>query len=224
MSGKAWVIVIAILSWLATAAITVTVLSVGPVAGGDATGSNPAWAEAPEAPDEPLPRYGVLPVFDFVDHQGRPFSLNDLRGKVWVIDTIFTRCTAICPTLTGGMRDIQSALKLQKGIEQDVQLVSLSIDGGYDSPEVLRRFADAYGADPALWTFLTGGQDAVWPFVQEGLKLPVEPGPPGDEMNILHSGKLVLVDRVGVIRGYYDGLSEAGRTEMLADLRRLTRE
>ena len=225
MVPKAVLVIVAILSWLATAAITVTVLTVGPIAqpGGDADAVVIGDADGVDA-GEPLPRYGLLPVFELMDQEGEVFGLNDLRGSVWVVDTIFTRCTAICPTLTSGLKDVQSVLKLDEQLVNEVRLVSISIDGGHDTPGVLKKFADAYGVDPGVWTFLTGGQDVVWPLVQDGLKLPVEPGKPGDQMDILHSGKLVLIDRAGVILGYYDGLSKAGRIEMLVDLRRLVRD
>lgn len=225
MTSKAVLVMVAVFSWLATVAITVTVLTVGPITQpGDGMRAAIIEVDAQPQVNEPLPRYNSLPVFELTDQYGKPFGLNELRGKVWVCDTIFTRCTAICPTLTSGMRDLQSVLKNDADRLKDVRLVSISIDGGHDSPDVLKTFADAYKAQPGFWLFLTGEQAVVWPLVQDGLKLPVEPGPPGDEVNILHSGKLVLIDRVGVIRGYYDGLSEAGRAECLADLRRLVNQ
>ena len=173
---------------------------------------------------EPLPRLDLIPVFELTDQSGNTFGLNDLRGKVWVVDTIFTRCSAVCPVITGGMRDIQSVIKNDKKLSAEVQLVSISLDGDHDSPQVLSEFGLRYNADPALWKFLTGERDTVWPFVEEGLKLGVDPGPPGEEWNISHSGNYVLIDRAGVIRGYYNGLSEAGRIQLLADLRRLVQE
>lgn len=225
MVPKAVLVMVAIVSWLATAAITLTVLTVGPIdrPGGGAEVSL-VGIDAQSNADEPLPRYGLLPVFTMTDQLGRPFGLNDLRGKVWVVDTIFTRCEAICPTLTSGMKQVQSALKLDEAVADQVMLVSISIDGGHDTPEVLKAFADAYKADPEHWRFLTDERDVVWPFVQGGLKLPVEDGGPDDDMAILHSGKLVLIDRAGVIRGYYDGLTDAGRIDLLVDLRRLLKE
>ncbi len=224
MVPKAVLVIVAVVSWLATAAITLTVLTVGPIdRPGGGAGVSLVGIDAGSGAEESLPRYGLLPVFTFTDQLGQPFGLNDLRGKVWVVDTIFTRCTAICPTLTSGMKQVQSALKLDDAAER-VRLVSISIDGGHDTPEVLKTFADAYKADPEYWRFLTAEREAVWPFVQGGLKLPVEDGGPDDDMAILHSGKLVLIDRAGVVRGYYDGLTDAGRVELLVDLRRLLRE
>lgn len=224
MSPRAVLVLVAVFSWLATVAITVTVLTVGPIArpnGGELTLIAQAEEDNTRAP---LPRYGLVPVFDLTDQLGRPFGLNDLRGKVWVCDTIFTRCSAICPTLTGGMADIQDAVAMDDDLAGRVMLVSLSIDGGHDSPEVLKRFADGYGADYDRWRFLTGDRGVVWPLIQDGLKLPVEQAEPGADMQILHSGKLLLIDEAGVIRGYYDGLNDAGRIDLLVDLRRLLSE
>ena len=228
MIPKAVLVLVAIFSWLATAAITFTVLTVGPITSGSDEEGQVVLASAEEsdtvANADPLPRFGLVPVFSFTDQHGKPFGLNDLRGKVWVADTIFTRCNAICPTLTGGMKQIQSALARKPRAAEEIRLVSISIDGGYDTPQVLTDYARGFSADPERWLFLTGSPTDVWPFVQDGLKLPVEEGPPGDTRDILHSGKLLLIDRAGVIRGYYDGLSEAGRIELLVDLAKLLDE
>ncbi len=233
MVPKAVLVVVAVFSWVVTAAITVGVLTFGPGAPPDVPPGVPQWrdagpgaqlTQADPAPDAVLPRYGLLPVFTLTDQDGQPFGLNDLRGKVWVVDTIFTRCTAICPTLTGGMKQIQSALKPDGQFDDRVRLVSISLDGGYDSSEVLKKYAKAYKAEPGRWIFLTGDRAEVWPLVQDGMKLPVEQADPGDDMAILHSGKLLLIDKAGVVRGYYDGLNEAGRIELLTDLQRLLSE
>jgi cytochrome oxidase Cu insertion factor (SCO1/SenC/PrrC family) len=229
MIPKTVLVLVAIFSWVATAAITLTVLTLGP---GTPPGSalNPAAATAQDGPDpasgstDPLPRLGLVPVFSLTDQQNQPFGLNDLRGNIWVVDTIFTRCNAICPTLAGGMKQLQSALDLKPQATKNVRLISISLDGQHDTPELLNQYAKSYQADPKRWHFLTGKPDNVWPLVQDGFKLPVEPGPPGDNFNILHSGKMLLIDNAGVIRGYYDGLTQAGRIELLADLNRLLDE
>lgn len=229
MVPKAALVLIAILSWLATAAITLTVLTVGPIAQDNTDQGGVLLTAAdetdiPDAPDNALPRLGLMPVFSLTNQHGQPFGLNDLRGKVWVVDTVFTRCSAICPTLTAGMKQVQDALKRDPRFADHVRIVSISIDGHHDTPEVLKQYANAYQADPERWLFLTGDPAEVWPFIQDGLKLPVEPGPPGDDLNILHSGKILLIDRAGTIRGYYDGLTNDGRIKLLTDLSRLLDE
>jgi len=225
MVPKAVLVLVAVFSWVATAAITLSVLTFGPgTPPGRDAGPGVILTPADPAPDAALPRYGLLPVFTLTDQDGQPFGLNDLRGKVWVVDTIFTRCTAICPTLAGGMKQIQSALKRGGRFDDRVRLVSISLDGEHDSSDVLKQYAKAYQAQPGRWIFLTGGRGEVWPLVQDGMKLPVEQTEPGNDVSILHSGKMLLIDKAGVIRGYYDGLTEAGRIELLADLRRLLDE
>ncbi len=244
MVPKAVLVLVAIFSWVATAAITLTVLTFGPgtpgftpgVTPGVTPGTNPPGVSGTnqsvtlqpigdeQTPAAALPRYNLIPVFSLTNQQGQPFGLNDLRGKIWVVDTIFTRCTAICPTLASGMKQIQSALALDPSANENVRLISISIDGDHDTPDVLKQYAKGFQADPDRWLFLTGKPADVWPLIQDGLKLPVEAGQPGDEMNILHSGKMLLIDRAGVIRGYYDGLTEAGRIELIADLARLLDE
>lgn len=228
MIPKAALVIVAIFSWLATAAITFTVLTYGPITDQNADDGSLVLVAADESPADAtydrLPDLGLVPVFSFTNQQGQPFGLNDLRGKVWVVNTIFTRCNAICPTLTGGMKQVQTSLKHQPGITEEVRLVSISIDGEHDTPEILAAYAQGYDADPERWQFLTGAQADVWPLVQDGFKLPVEPGQPGDAMDILHSGKMLLIDRAGIIRGYYDGLSEGGRIELLVDLNKLLDE
>jgi protein SCO1/2 len=225
MVPKAVLVVVAIFSWLVTAAITVTVLTNGT---GNPRGANQAPTEletvSGETPEATLPRYDLMPVFTLTDQDGQPYGLNDLRGKVWVVDTIFTRCNAVCPTLAAGMKQIQSALKLNGQFDERVRLISISVDGGHDTPGVLKQYAKGYQAEPGRWIFLTGERDVVWPLISDGLRLAVGEPEADDEMAVQHSSKLVLIDRAGVIRGYYDGLNEAGRIELLADLSRLLDE
>lgn len=228
MIPKAALVLVAIFSWLATAVITFTVLTYGPITSQSSEEGALVLVASDDLGDtsanDALPRLGVIPVFSLTNQHNESFGLNDLRGKVWIVNTIFTRCNAICPTLTGGMKQIQSTLDRQPETAEHVRLVSISIDGEHDTPQILRSYAQAFNADPQRWLFLTGAQSDVWPLVQDGLKLPVEEGKPGDEMDILHSGKLLLIDRTGVIRGYYDGLSQGGRIELLVDLRKLLDE
>jgi protein SCO1 len=212
MLPKFVLVFVAVFSVSATAAITVTVLTRGPAAD-------------PTAYFDPAPqRYYPMVDFTLTDQDGRPFGLSDLRGKVWVADTIFTRCNAICPTLTGGMRDIQAQLRQDPRYDEQIRLVSISVDGGHDTPEVLSRYAKAYKADPGRWYFLTGDRETVWSMIGEGLRLAVGDAGPDDSMAISHTGKLVLIDRDGMIRGYYDGLNEAGRAKMLVDFWRVLDE
>ena len=156
----------------------------------------------------PPPVVGQVPAFELVDHNGNPFSFNDLEGDIWVANFIFTRCPSICPLLTRGMLHLQQ-LYDDYGIEE-IRLVSISVDPDNDTPEVLREYAAEYGADLERWTFLTGTEADIRALIVEGFKTAMGE-PVADDaglIDIMHSGKFVIVDPAGGIRGYYDGDAE----------------
>lgn len=164
-----------------------------------------------------VPVLGRVPFFSLTEQSGLRFDGAELRGKVWVADFIFTQCTAICPLLSAQMAQLQRDLSGREGWE-DVRLVSFSVDPENDTPQVLQTYATKMGADPLHWRFLTGERETIWRLTRDGFKLPVEAQPENVEMPILHSAKVVLVDRVGRIRGYYDGLDAADREKLRAEL------
>lgn len=161
--------------------------------------------------------FGQVPAFSLTESRGATVTAEDLKGKIWIADFIFTRCTSICPLLSASMVKVQSTLK-GRG---DVRLVSISVDPEYDTPEVLDRYADRFRADRALWLFLTGDWMAIHRLVGDGFKLAVERGDPNElpvgEL-VTHSDRMVLVDREGRIRGYYHGTEEEGVSLLLRDL------
>jgi protein SCO1/2 len=71
---------------------------------------------------------------------------------------------------------------------------------------------------------LTGTREEIWQLSKDGFKLPVGDAPPGGDGPILHATKLMLVDEDGRVRGYYDGLSDAGLQELRRDLDRVLGE
>lgn len=174
----------------------------------------------------PLPRHAHVPAFRLVERSGRAVSLEDLRGKVWIADFIFTRCRGPCPLMTARLAELAAAL----AGEADLRIVSISADPDFDRPELLARYAEEHGATDPRWLFLTaeeGRRDAV-ARLSRGMLLAAEPraGETAGETagEILHSDRLVLVDRGGAIRGYYDPLDEESRARLLGDARRLLRE
>jgi cytochrome oxidase Cu insertion factor (SCO1/SenC/PrrC family) len=167
---------------------------------------------------EPLPVLGTLPEFSLTERSGEPFGLKDLRGQVWVADFIFTNCAGTCPIMTTAMTDIQKTVLAEK--LDDVKLVSITVDPERDTPEVLQRFADGYGALTGRWYFLTGDGAAIQQLANKGFLLSAATGGSPEEP-IIHSNRFVLVDRQGRIRGYYDGTEEEGVKQLLKDLKKL---
>ena len=158
-----------------------------------------SWKNRPEPADD----FGPLGKFDFLASSGGHVTDRDLSGKVCIFGCFFTCCTTQCPALTGSLAKLQSELKDYA----DVRIVSLTVDPEHDTPEKLTAYAQTFGADASRWLFLTGEQAAVEAFVTKQLKQGVEKNSgaePGDKF--LHSEKLILVDRVGRIRGFFNGI------------------
>ncbi len=176
------------------------------------------WLIARGAPE--LPRHGAVPQFRLTERSGRPVGLDDLRGKVWVADFIFTRCQGPCPLMTGRMISLAREL----AGEEDLRFVSVSADPDYDTPEVLARYAAAYRIEDPRWLFLTGAREET-KRLSEGLLLPLLTPEPGETRGeILHSDRFVLIDRSGAVRGYYDAADPEQAKRLRRDVRRLLRE
>ena len=161
-----------------------------------------------------LAAHQQLPDFSLTDQRGAPFALSDLQDKVWVADFIFTSCGTICPPMTVEMATLQDEFEAE-----DVHFVSFSVDPERDTPEVLFRYADYYGADGSRWSFLTGQKDTIYQLAHEGFNLAA--GHRGSE--ILHSTRFVLVDQNQQVRGYYDSRSKAHLQQLRQDMQTLLR-
>ena len=168
-------------------------------------------AESPTVLSE-LAAHKQLPDFSLTDQRGTSFALADLHDKVWVADFIFTSCGTICPPMTIEMARLQDEFAAE-----DVHFVSFSVDPEQDTPEVLFRYADYYGADGNRWSFLTGQKDAIYQLAHDGFNLAA--GHRGSE--ILHSTRFVLVDRNQQVRGYYDSRSKAHLQQLRQDMQTL---
>ena len=162
--------------------------------------------------------YGTVPAFELANQNGQPFGSAQLAGKIWIADFIYTTCPGPCPMISSRMSELQKPLE-----KSDVHLVSFSVDPEKDTPQVLRAYAEKLQADPARWDFLTGAKSAIYKLSHDGFKLAVSDG--GDEQGIpVHSTRMVLVDRHGQIRGYYDAAEADAVTKLLADANHLLRE
>ena len=159
-------------------------------------------------PAKELPEIGNIPQFEFTNSDGNTLTLDNLKGKVWVADFIFTTCTMACPMMTGNMNIVHKKFKKN----DNVRLVSISVYPEYDTPEVLKNYASQYDADTEKWLFLTGKEDAVKDIIRDGFKI-------GDYEDIIfHSEKFALVDKKGIIRAYYNGMKSEDMKQLKKDI------
>ena len=173
----------------------------------------------------PLPVLRTISSMDLVDQEGEPVNLQTFRGQPWFANIIFTRCPGPCARMTQKMRQLQEALPAEAS---EVQLVSLTTDPDFDTPEVLSQYARKFQADTRSWKFLTGTkEEIVRVSTQEWLLVMLEKGEAERESPndiFLHSTLTVLMDGLGRIRGTYEILEEGQLEEALADLQRLLQE
>lgn len=163
-----------------------------------------------------LPNNGIVPDFQLTDQNGQSYGSEQLRGKIWIADFVYTTCPGPCPMISSRMSETQKPLR-----DTDVELVSFSVDPEHDTPAVLRDYAARLNAQPGRWHFLTGSRDAIYRLSRDGFKLAAaENGATGP----IHSTRMVLVDRGGIIRGYYDATDADAVTRLLADTNHLLRE
>ncbi len=172
---------------------------------------------------ERIPVLGEAPRFQLTDQDGAEFDSGSLRGKLWVADFIFTRCTNMCPMLSGEMAKLQGTLR-DDPLLREVRLVSFSVDPEYDRPAVLAEYAKRYDAETSHWTFATGLRDEIWELSVDGFKLAVGEDPGNVGQPLFHSDRFVLVDGDGRIRGYYGGMDSDALVRLVADLLSLAEE
>jgi cytochrome oxidase Cu insertion factor (SCO1/SenC/PrrC family) len=167
-----------------------------------------------------LPVIGSVPEFSLTEANGTTLRRADLLGKVWIASFLFTRCGEACPLLMHHEVGLQADLPLR----DDLRLVSFSVDPDWDVPKVLTEYAHTFGADRSRWLFLTGDKKQIYRLTIDGFRLATEEGDPAKEMPILHSTKLVLVDRHGAIRGYYDSSDDGDLHKLVRDARQVLGE
>nr|WP_240033963.1 SCO family protein [Planococcus salinus] len=157
--------------------------------------------------------------FTFINQDREDISLDDLQGEVWLADFVFTNCTTVCLPMMANMTDLQEQLK-EEGL--DVRIVSFSVDPEVDSPEVLKSYAQSYGADLSSWDLLTGySPEKIDEFAIQNFKAPARK--PENDDQVLHGTSFYLVDKNGVVMKDYNGVNPP-TDEIIADAKILLAE
>ena len=181
--------------------------------------------------DAPLPFYGsadFTPNWRGTAHKVGEFSLTtqtgetitdrDLAGRVHIASFIYTRCSAICPTLVSNLKKVQAQIA-----DPSVVIVSYSVTPDLDTPSVLAAFGRERGIDPVRWKLVTGDKAQIYALARDGYFA-------SDERlrdtlkgadSFLHTEKLVLVDQQGRLRGVYDGTLPREIELLVADAKAL---
>jgi protein SCO1 len=155
--------------------------------------------EAAHQEEQRLPTIGAAPDFTLTSQDGAEVTLESLRGKVVAVAFIYVSCPDVCPMLTDKMARVQDELGSDFGSE--VAFVSITADPERDTPEVLKGYAEAFDANLAGWSFLTGEPAAVLD-VAHRYGVAVMKAADGQ---VDHTLLTTLIDRQGIMRVQYLG-------------------
>lgn len=166
----------------------------------------------------PTPQeYGSIKPFVLQTQDGENFMLGSDDRPV-IANFIYTRCPTICPTLTAKMASLQKRVPPENAL-----FLSITVDPNYDQPTVLKEYAQRFDADLERWRFLTGKEEKIREIIASFQLYyeRLENAEPTDTTpNIVHSETFVLLDRYGVIRGFFPDDPE-GLNRLIKDLNAL---
>ena len=158
---------------------------------------------------------GGVPAFSLTAQTGRTVTRDTLKGKIWVVDFIFTTCNGPCPRMSAQMKRLQAKLD---AAPDDVRLISITVDPEHDTPAVLAEYAQHFQADPHKWWFLTGPRDQI-------VDLSTGTFHVNTAVDLLqHSTRFILVDGKARIRGYYESADASTLDLLVTDIGALRRE
>ena len=164
-----------------------------------------------------LPQIGPAPAFSLTTQDGQRLSLQELHGKVVAVTFIYASCADTCPLLTAKLAGLQARLGADFGPK--VFFLAITVDPERDTPEVLKRYAQAHGVDLAGWAFLTGTPPEIRE-VARRYGVYFKKTRRGD---VDHTFLTSLIDQRGTLRVQYLGV-RFDPDELLGDLRALLQE
>ena len=140
-----------------------------------------------------------VPTFEFINQDSLVVSDKDYEGMVFVAEFFFTSCPSICPIMSKNLVAVQNEFQTS----ENFGIASFSITPDYDTPTVLKEYAERYGITDLDWHLMTGDAAKIYDLANSGFnifaaEMPDSPG--GFE----HSGLFALIDKNGYIRSRVD--------------------
>jgi len=137
------------------------------------------------------------PDFTLTDQDGRKVTLSSSRGKVVLVNFIFTQCEEVCLQMTREMRGLQEHFGQRMG--REVVFLSITVDPAHDSPRALKLYGRKHNLDFATWRLLTGSPEQIDAlrdrFGVYAEKTTNKAGHP----DIVHTAQAYVIDRDGMI-------------------------
>lgn len=164
-----------------------------------------------------------LAAFALTNQLGQPTGSATVAGKFLVVNFIHTGCSISCLQVNEQMGQVQ---RLTTG-QDDVRLLSFTVDPGTDTPPVLAKFGEQFGADAERWSLLTGPKPELYALIETSF-LTRDRTSRGNLMpgGFQDTDRIAVVDRTGRVRRYFDGLrpeTPATIVKFLSELRNETK-
>ncbi|OCA91745.1 SCO family protein [Pseudobacillus wudalianchiensis] len=155
--------------------------------------------------------------FTFTNQNGKPFGSENLKGKVWIANFIFTNCDTVCPPMTANMAALQKRLKAE---HLPVDLVSFSVDPAVDTPEKLKKYLANFTEDESNWQMLTGyTQEQIEAFGREAFQTLVQK--PASSDQVIHNTNFYLVNQNGEIINEYSFTAGTHSDDIMKDVKKV---
>lgn len=167
--------------------------------------------------------FRTLPPFRMVDQTGSVVTRETVKGKIHVADFFFARCPGICPKMSSQLQRVQEAFLNNP----EVLILSYSVDPKHDTVAALQNYAEQYGAKAGKWHLLTGEKSEIYDLAKRGYFVTAKEDDTTSanlEDQFVHTEKFVLVDREGVIRGFYNGTDPEEVDKLILEIKVLLHE
>lgn len=167
---------------------------------------------------EPLEVGDLMPQYRFTNETGQAISLEDCKGRPYVFTFVFTRCPfpTYCPRMSMRFNEAYQGLTNNAAAPKGWHLFSITIDPEYDTPQVLKNYAQAYTYDPTRWNYLTGSLIDITAIGEQfGLQF-YRPNP-DQPAGINHNLRTVVVNAAGRVQAILVG-NEWTAEELIAEM------
>lgn len=155
--------------------------------------------------------------FSFIDQDGNPFGTDQLNGKVWIADFIFTDCKTVCPPMASEMAQLQKQFSNE---DVEVEFVSFTVDPTVDSSEVLKDYIGQYTDDETNWHLLTGySQEAIKNLALEQFQTIVQK--PENSSQVIHGTNFYVIDQKGYVVNEFNYVEDAFSEQIQKEVKRL---
>lgn len=157
--------------------------------------------------------------FELTNQNGETITNKNYKGKIYVADFFFTRCTNICIAMAYNMSELQEYYKN----DIDIMFLSHSVTPVIDSVSVLKTYAENKGVIDGKWNVTTGSKKHIYELARKSYFAVLEDGD-GGENDFIHTEQFVLVDKERRLRGYYDGTEKKDMEKLKKDIALLKEE